>query len=79
MPAVIDIGSNTVQLIIGERAADGGTKVLLQTLRTTRLGLSDRPAHLAAERFGAIHAAMERHWGNFDRLLAFAQEQEGDA
>jgi len=61
MPAVIDIGSNTVQLIIGERAADGGTKVLLQTLRTTRLGLSDRPAHLAKERIEATLSALAEY------------------
>jgi len=36
-------------------------------------------AHLAAERFGAIHAAMERHWAGFDRLLAFVPDHGGHA
>ena len=34
---------------------------------------------MAAERFAAIHAAMERHWSGFNRVLAFVPDHGGHA
>ena len=34
-------------------------------------------AHLAAERFAEIHAAMEKHWSGFNRVLAFVPDHGG--